>query len=58
MGMIRHLFRVVIRQAEMRITPSLSLGGVNEELQLQILLLHHVDLSLPVGGKDGMEHLF
>ncbi|MDD2328838.1 MAG: hypothetical protein PHZ13_11100 [bacterium] len=57
MGMIRHLFRVVIRQAEMRITPSLSLG-VNEELQLQILLLHHVDLSLPVGGKDGMEHLF
>ncbi|WP_286844858.1 MULTISPECIES: hypothetical protein [unclassified Proteiniphilum] len=55
--MIRHLFRVVIRQAEMRITPSLSLG-VNEELQLQILLLHHVDLSLPVGGKDGMEHLF
>jgi hypothetical protein len=56
MGMVRHLFRVVVLQTEVGKTTSLSLG-VNEELQFQILMLQHINLCLPVGGEDGVEHL-
>ncbi len=56
MGMIRHLIRVVVLQTEGGKTTFFSLG-VNEDLQFQILIHQHIYLCLPVGGKDGVEHL-